>query len=108
MRLRPDTARSLRHLTTLAEADNVVIRVIPMGLQRWTLAHEGTFALYSFAKAAPIVQLEHFQGPAFVHDKKDLDLYRKAVDTLQSEAMSNVESTALLATTVEQLEGGRP
>ncbi|MHA6802920.1 helix-turn-helix domain-containing protein [Salinifilum ghardaiensis] len=98
-------AEQVRHLIEVASRPNIDLRVIPDGLQRWTLAHDGAFVLYKFPKAAPIVHLEHYRGPAFLYDRDDVASYERAVDTLPEVAMSAEQSKELMARMAEKLEG---
>ncbi|MGI8311085.1 helix-turn-helix domain-containing protein [Saccharopolyspora hattusasensis] len=97
-------SEQLRHLANVATRPNITIRVIPADLGRWTLAHNGAFVLYEFAKAPPIVHLEHYRGPAFLRGAKDVESYREAVDTLREAAISEGQSTELMAAIVKDLE----
>ena len=96
----------LRHLTELSSRPNIAIRVLPANLNRWTLAHDGAFVLYEFPKASPIVHLEHYRGPAFLYDAKDVSSYLQAVDTLANAAMSPDESAELMTAVGDELERG--
>jgi transcriptional regulator with XRE-family HTH domain len=95
----------LQHLTDLASWSNITIRVIPADVRQWTLAHNGAFVLYEFAKAAPTVHLEHYRGPVFLYDATDVEDYRAALDTLTSTAMSPDQSAGLMADIAKKLEG---
>ncbi|TWF93645.1 helix-turn-helix domain-containing protein [Saccharopolyspora dendranthemae] len=95
----------LQHLVALAEQPNIDIRVIPSSVRTWTLAHNGSFILYEFAKAAPTVHLEHYRGPVFLYDTTDVDAYRQALDTLTTTAMSPEESADLMSDIAKKLEG---
>ncbi|RCW46943.1 helix-turn-helix protein [Halopolyspora algeriensis] len=97
-------AEQLRHLVATAQAGQAHVRILPSRLQRWTLAHNGSFVLFEFAKASPIVHLEHYRGPAFIYDQKDVEAYRKALVTFTDAAMSQDESTELMAAIAEQFE----
>lgn len=98
-------AAQLRHLIELSNRANVEIRVVPSGLQRWTLAHEGAFVLYEFATAAPIVHLEHYRGPAFLYEAEDVAVYRDAVTMLADAVLDLEQSAKLMAAILEELEG---
>ncbi|WP_438388598.1 DUF5753 domain-containing protein [Actinopolyspora saharensis] len=98
----------LRHLLEIASRANVDVRVIPDGQREWTLAHEGAFVLYRFPKAAPIVHLEHYRGPAFLYDNEDVRSYERALDTLPDTAMSSDQSIELMTRVAEKLEGTTP
>ncbi|GAB3297075.1 helix-turn-helix domain-containing protein [Parasphingorhabdus pacifica] len=98
-------AEQVRHLIDLSERPNITMHVLPSDLKRWTLAHDGAFVLYEFPKAAPIVHLEHYRGPAFLYDTNDVQAYRDAADTLTRPAMSPEQSTELMAAIAQELEG---
>ncbi|MGP4020195.1 helix-turn-helix domain-containing protein [Saccharopolyspora sp. 5N708] len=97
-------AEQLRHIVAAAKAGGVIVRVLPKRLQQWTLAHNGSFVLFEFAKAAPIIHLEHYRGPAFLYDQKDVEAYRKALTMLDELVMSSDESIKLMTEVAEQLE----
>ncbi|NYH79183.1 transcriptional regulator with XRE-family HTH domain [Actinopolyspora biskrensis] len=98
-------AEQIEHLVKEASRPNVDIRVIPADQQRWTLAHDGSFVLYKFPKASPIVHLDHHGGPAFLYDQADVAIYADAVDTLPEVSMSPDESVGLMANMLEKMEG---
>ncbi|WP_190822561.1 helix-turn-helix domain-containing protein [Saccharopolyspora pogona] len=100
-------AAQLRHIVSAAETGRATVRILPKRLQQWTLAHNGSFVLFEFAKAAPIIHLEHYRGPAFLYDQKDVEAYRKALTTLDELAMPSDASTKLMAEVAERLEGSR-
>lgn len=96
----------LRHLAEVAAKPNVSLRVLPSDLNRWTLAHDGAFVLYEFPKASPIVHLEHYRGPAFLYDVRDVNSYLRAVATLGEVALDHDESVDLLAAVRSEMERG--
>ncbi|GAB3694926.1 helix-turn-helix transcriptional regulator [Saccharopolyspora tripterygii] len=95
----------IQHLMNLAERPNIEIRVIPSSVRTWTLAHNGSFILYEFAKAAPTIHLEHYRGPVFLYDAADVEEYRDALDTLVTAALNPVDSTDLMGDIAKKLEG---
>ncbi|TDD05789.1 XRE family transcriptional regulator [Saccharopolyspora terrae] len=95
----------IRHLMGLAERPNIAIRVIPSSVGTWTLAHNGSFILYEFAKAAPTVHLEHYRGPVFLYDASDVEAYRDALDTLMTTAMGPEDSVEFMGDIAKKLEG---
>jgi transcriptional regulator with XRE-family HTH domain len=97
-------AAQLRHLADLAEQPNISFRVLPADLNRWTLAHDGAFVLYEFAKASSIVHLEHYRGPAFLYDANDVKAYRQAVEALAEAALSDAESIRLVTAIADEME----
>ncbi|WP_051070009.1 helix-turn-helix domain-containing protein [Actinopolyspora halophila] len=95
----------IKHLIATARNQQARIRILPSRMQRWTLAHNGSFVLFEFPKASPIVHLEHYRGPAFIYDQKDVEAYRKALTTLTDSVMSEGESVELMAAVAARLEG---
>lgn len=95
----------VQHLVALAERPNITFRVIPASVKTWTLAHNGSFVLYEFAKAAPTVHLEHYRGPVFLYEATDVGAYRDALDTLVKTAIGPDESVALMTDIAKNLEG---
>ncbi|GAB3553437.1 transcriptional regulator with XRE-family HTH domain [Actinopolyspora lacussalsi] len=98
-------AEQVRHVLALSQQENIEVRVLPSKLRRWTLAHDGAFVFYEFAKADPIVHLEHFRGPAFLYDVQDVKAYREETDTLMKAAMSQEDSDELMVSIADQFEG---
>lgn len=96
-------AEQVRHLYDLAQIPNITIRALP-ALKHWTLAHNGAFVLYEFPKASPIVHLEHYRGPAFLYDDRDVQAYREEAATLPRVTMSPDDSADLMAGIAEDLE----
>lgn len=97
-------AEQLRHLSKMAELDNVTVQVIPAGSTQWHPAHAGQFILFEFAKSAPIVHLEHYRTSAFLHRGRDVIAYQEAATTLRQLAMSPAESVGLIAEITDRLE----
>jgi transcriptional regulator with XRE-family HTH domain len=96
-------AEQLRYVNKVGELDNVDIRVIPRSAG-WTPAHAGPFLLLEFAKATPVVHLEHHRSSAFLRDKGDVDAYEAAVQDVRRVAMSPEESAELIAEVANKME----
>lgn len=90
-------AEQLELLLDINQRPSVTLRIIPENLGQWTLAHEGPIALYEFEASDPVLHLEHFRGPAFLYDETDVTDYREALDKLADAAMSEADSTELIA-----------
>ncbi len=86
----------LRFLDEIAERDNVELRIIPAAAG-WTPAHAGPFVLLEFAKADPVVHLEHHRSSAFLQDEDAVDAFRSARDELERIALSREDSRKLIA-----------
>ncbi|GAA2774206.1 helix-turn-helix transcriptional regulator [Saccharopolyspora taberi] len=96
-------AEQVRHLVQLAGRPNITVQVIPSNISRWTLAHNGSFILFEFDKAAPMVHLEHFRGPTFLYGENDVEAYRSELSTLMGAAMSPESSAELMTAVAQQL-----
>ncbi|ASU79949.1 XRE family transcriptional regulator [Actinopolyspora erythraea] len=97
----------LRHLAKMSELDNVTIRAIPDGSTRWTPAHAGSFVLFEFAKAAPIVHLEHVASSTSVYSARETRAYQQAATTLRQIAMPPAQSAELINNIANELERKR-
>ncbi|MEU6128069.1 helix-turn-helix transcriptional regulator [Saccharopolyspora sp. NPDC047091] len=89
-------AEQLDHLCATARRDNVSVQVIPASETRWTLAHNGSFVLFEFDKAAPTIHLEHFRGPTFLYEKRDVEAYREELANLRATALEPQDSLELI------------
>ncbi|MCA1186455.1 MULTISPECIES: helix-turn-helix transcriptional regulator [unclassified Saccharopolyspora] len=97
-------AEQLRYILRISEQSNITVAVLPNGLTHWTPAHEGAFVLYEFAKAPPIVQLEHYRSPAFLFEAKDVAAYKQAVVDIHTSILSVEASAGLIATIATEME----
>ena len=86
----------LRFLDEISERDNVELRIIPSAAG-WTPAHAGPFVLLEFAKADPVVHLEHHRSSAFLQDDDSVGAFRAARDELERIALSREDSRKLIA-----------
>ncbi|WP_017973198.1 helix-turn-helix domain-containing protein [Actinopolyspora halophila] len=93
----------LHHLSELGQRDNVEIRVIP-ATAGWTPAHTGPFVLLEFAKADPVVHLEHHRSSATLRDSDDVTAYLEARDLLAKTAMTPEDSIEHIAAVANRLE----
>lgn len=96
-------AEQVHHLVKIAKLPNITIQVIPSNIGQWTLAHNGSFILFEFDKAAPMVHLEHFRGPTFLYGESDVEAYRSELSTLMGAAMSPESSAELMTAVAQQL-----
>ncbi|MBQ0923773.1 MULTISPECIES: helix-turn-helix domain-containing protein [Saccharopolyspora] len=85
----------LRHVRDMSARDNIDIRIIPLSAG-WTPAHAGPFVLLEFAKASPVVHLEHHRSSAFLRDPGDVTAFVKAGKDLGQFAMSSDDSVRLV------------
>ncbi|MER7009869.1 helix-turn-helix transcriptional regulator [Saccharopolyspora sp. NPDC000359] len=93
----------LQFLLEMGERDNVDIRVIPQSAG-WTPAHAGPFVLLEFAKAAPVVHLEHHRSSAFLRDEGDVSAFVTAREDIERVAMSPAASAELITDVINAKE----
>ncbi|WP_433871005.1 DUF5753 domain-containing protein [Saccharopolyspora sp. CA-218241] len=98
----------LRHIVKMAKLPNVAVQVVPSGTTTWNPAHAGSFLVFEFPKAAPIVHLEHLASSMFIYSAREARAYREAITTLLEVAMSPIRSVELIASMADNLEGKRP
>ncbi|GAA4614736.1 helix-turn-helix domain-containing protein [Saccharopolyspora hordei] len=97
-------ADQLRQVVTMSEWPSVTVRVIPADLNIWHPALHGSYILFEFPKADPIVHLEQYASAVFLHEREQTDAYRSATDTLRGLAMSPDDSVKLIAEVAEEME----
>ncbi|TCP53449.1 helix-turn-helix protein [Tamaricihabitans halophyticus] len=93
----------VRALQTHSELDNVHLRVIPMECD-WHPGLDGTFSIAEFADRGPMVHLENRVSGLFLHEPQDVEVYRTAVAKVADNAMSESESSALIAEMINRTE----
>lgn len=93
----------LEYLRELAERGNAEIRVIPAHAG-FTPAHAGPFVLLEFAKAPPVVHLEHHRSSAFLRDQGDVEAFLAARKEIDRVAMSPEDTTKLIADVANRWE----
>ncbi|MCA1190320.1 helix-turn-helix domain-containing protein [Saccharopolyspora sp. 6T] len=96
-------ADQLRHIAHMAAKSNVTVRIIPDS-EDWHPAHAGSFILFQFPAAAPIVHLEHYSADVFLHEPPETDAYLEATDTLRRLSLSEDQSTELIIKAAEEME----
>lgn len=101
----PDTmADQIRKLIDVARLPNVTILVIPFKHGGYPL--HGFFALMEFAKAPPIVYLEHKQASVFMHKPNDTGPFHKLVARLPKIALGPADSVDFMALMAADHERG--
>lgn len=93
----------LHYLIELSKLDNVDIRVIPSSAG-FTPALAGSFVLLEFAKAAPVVHLEHHRSSACLRDEADVRAYQDAREDIDRVAMNPEDTAELIAEVTSQME----
>jgi transcriptional regulator with XRE-family HTH domain len=89
-------AQQLRHVASLASFPHISVRVVPF--ERGDhIGLDGTFVTMEFARARPIVYLEHKRSSGFVDEPSDVAPFQEAVDTLLEVALDSPESVDFIA-----------
>ncbi|GAA2424235.1 helix-turn-helix transcriptional regulator [Actinomadura vinacea] len=89
-------ARQLRRLTEAAEEPNVTLRVLPFTLGGHP-GLDGPFIVMDFARAKPVVYLDHKLSGLFLEEPAHVAFFRQQADTLTEMAMSLAESIDFVA-----------
>ncbi|MGI8311552.1 helix-turn-helix domain-containing protein [Saccharopolyspora hattusasensis] len=97
-------ADQLRRILSMSEWPSVTVQVIPADLDVWHPALLGSYILFEFPKADPIVHLEQYASAVFLYEQEQTDAYRSATDTLRELTMSPAESGELIAKVAEEME----
>jgi transcriptional regulator with XRE-family HTH domain len=96
-------ADQLHKIISSCEEQNVTVRVIPLSVG----AHaglSGTFVLFEFAKARPVVYLEARRSGAFIDEPDDVALFSDAVERLETHATDRAVSKKILQKYLKQYE----
>jgi transcriptional regulator with XRE-family HTH domain len=91
----------LRYLQRLARLPNVDLRVIPLD-NGWHPALEGPFTIIE--SEATVVHIENRRSGLFLHEHKDVEVYRQAVDMIGRVALGAPESALFIAAEVDRME----
>ncbi|MGJ7907016.1 helix-turn-helix domain-containing protein [Actinopolyspora sp. H202] len=94
----------LRHLAKMADADNIEIRILRSGATMWHPAHMGSFILFEFPKATPIVHMEQYHSSVSLHTPGNAHAYQEAVTNLHEVAMSPDASVEFIASRADEME----
>lgn len=98
-------ADQLRHILRLAELPNVTVQVISSTTPGYHAMLANAFELIEFAKARPVVLLDHHWGSAFLRQQDDVAIYAEAVEHIRRKvAMTPQDSVGAIAGIVRGLE----
>lgn len=98
-------AEQLRHIHSLStNRSNIQVQVLPSRPTSVNPAHAGPYVFFEFAKAAPIVHLEHFGSAAFLYGAREVSEYARAENTIRHVAMGEEKSLALIAEIASEME----
>lgn len=100
-------AEQLRKVADLAQWPNISVWVLRSGSTVWHPGHVGPFVLFEFAKAGPVVHLEHYRSSVFLHNPATAEEYLRAAADLLDMAMDEQESLRFITKCAEEMEGVR-
>jgi transcriptional regulator with XRE-family HTH domain len=93
----------LRHLLKMAERPNVDLRVVPFSCG-WHPALEGPFLMIAPEESEPVIHLENRRSGLFLHQREDVKIYREAAEWELRVAMSQEETSRLIAELINHME----
>jgi transcriptional regulator with XRE-family HTH domain len=93
----------LGHLLEMSKHENVDIRLMPF-TRSWHPGLEGAFLLIDSAQNPSVVHIETRASGIFLHDKADVDEYRKAANTVLGLALSPTASRKHITQIRKELE----
>lgn len=94
----------LRHILRLADLRNVTVQVVSSTTTGYHPMLAGPFELLEFAKAAPVVLLDHHSSSAFLWEPEDVARFIQAADLVRTKAMTPARSAEVIAKIVNGLE----
>lgn len=102
----PDVmADQLRHVMRLAELPNVTVQVISSTTPGYHAMLSNAFELIEFAKARPVVLLDHHRSSAFLRQQDDVAAYAAEAEHIRRKvAMTPAESSRVIANIVRGME----
>jgi hypothetical protein len=96
-------AAQLRHIVAVSERPNVTVQVIPFQHG----AHsglDGPYVLLNFAKAQPLVHLEHKRSGIFVDEPDDVEVFAQTTETLKATALDPDRSREFIISIAHEYE----
>ncbi|MGH3930586.1 MAG: helix-turn-helix domain-containing protein [Pseudonocardiaceae bacterium] len=99
-------AEQLRHLLRMSKRAYLTLRVVPASLGAHA-ASAGSFTLMEFAEFRPVAYLESETSSLFLEKPDETDAYQRILGALAETALSEGESTELIATLATGLYADR-
>lgn len=93
----------LRYLIEMARRPNVDLRIVPFEAE-WAPDLEGLFTLLDLNDGVSLVLIENRRSALFLHQARDVELYREAVVMVTEQALSPDDSIALIGKRIKELE----
>ncbi|MFF3568262.1 helix-turn-helix domain-containing protein [Nocardia jiangxiensis] len=104
-------AAQLRHLVRLTHRSNVSIRIVPLTVGCFLGLDVGPFVLLEFPEHVnpaltepPVVYIEGYTGALYLDKPDEIEQYRTALSAIESAALNQSESRALLMKIAEEYE----
>lgn len=94
----------LKYLHEFARRPNVIIRILPLKVEGFTLALEGRFVLLEFQRESPIVQVEGFWHTSTLTNPRAAEKYRVAAESIRDDALNEEDSAEMLRDLVKDME----
>jgi hypothetical protein len=93
----------LRHIVTVSKRPNVTVQVIPFshGVHPGL---DGPYVLLNFAKAQPLVHLEHKRSGTFVDESDDVEVFTQTTETLRTTALDSTQSIEFIMSIAREYE----
>lgn len=97
-------AAQLRHVLELGARPNVTVQVVSSTVAGYHPLLVGPFELIQFAKADPIVLLDHHRSSTFLWDPDDVAEFVEAAKEIQQRAMTPARSAEVIEKLVHGME----
>ncbi len=95
----------LQHILHMAERPNITVQVVSSTVRGYHPLLAGSFELLEFAKATPIVLLDHQRPSVFLWDTTDVQGYVEDADLIRTQiAMTPADSARVIAKIVQGME----
>lgn len=94
----------LRHLIAMAELPNITIRLVSGTILGYTPMHAGSFIVFKFLTAGPVVHLEHLRSSVTLWEEEDVRSFESAVEKIAAVAMTPTRSVEVIAELADGLE----
>lgn len=95
----------LRHILHMAERPNITVQVVSSTVAGYHPLLAGSFELIEFAKATPIVLLDHQQSSVFLWDWDDVQRFVEDAELIRTKiAMTPARSAEVIAKIVQGME----
>lgn len=99
---RPVMVRQLNHLLEMQKRPNVTIRIVPSTIPGFHAGLHGSFKIFEFRSASPIVHLENFRASPWLWEEEYVNDYLKAAEEIEERAMTSDQTSEAIR---EMLEG---